>query len=212
MDGLGSGNLAIVDDSHRLYTTGSITSMPPISIGGSIFIGSVSASVDSVYIQSGDNVNLGNAWTGIGSVRVSNPVEISGINDIGSVVIKSAPLLGVSGLIFTDGKMTGSFHPAGIGSVIISSSNRLGVSGIIEISGITNDFTTTYKQYMDYDGGYQPVYIGLALPGTGSETVGWMLRKNIYENDLNVAVLFGSGNTNFDKKWSDRADANAEYS
>ena len=42
MDGIGSGNNAIVDDSHRLWVAGSITSMPAISIGGSIFIGSVS--------------------------------------------------------------------------------------------------------------------------------------------------------------------------
>jgi len=102
---------------------------------------------------------------------------------------------------------------------VIDNSRRLWTVGSITsfpkaevyISGIVNDFTTIYKQYMDYQGGYQPIYIGLALPGTGSETASWMLRKNIYENDLNVAVLFGSGNINFDKKWSDRADANAVY-
>ena len=54
---------------------------------------------------------------------------------IGSIVIKSAPLIGVSGLIFTDGKMTGSMAMQGVGSVIIQSSNLIGVSGAIFDSG-----------------------------------------------------------------------------
>lgn len=278
------------------------------AITGSIFIGSVSAQVDSIYVQSGNNLHLGSAWNQIGSVYVSNivpisgtvtsstgsnvwiqnPVGISGINDIGSVVIKSAPLigvsgaifdsgditgsmvissasrlgvsgnvvvtatdldirdlssasdsvgvvgsvrisappLGISGTIFTDGNLTGSMVisssvrlggsivnlPGDLGSVTVSSSSKIGVSGIVEVSGITHDFTTTYKQYMDYEGGMQPVYIGLALPGTGSEIAEWFIRKYIYENDLSVATLFGSGNTNFDKKWSERSGIYAEYS
>jgi len=57
---------AKIDSSGHLFTVGSITSMPTITIG------SVSAIVDSVYIQSGDNINLGTTWTGIGSVLNTN--------------------------------------------------------------------------------------------------------------------------------------------
>lgn len=45
-----------------------------VAISGGIFIGSVSATVDSIYIQSGNNIHLGSAWENIGSVIVSNPV------------------------------------------------------------------------------------------------------------------------------------------
>lgn len=82
MDGIGSGNNAIVDDSHRLWVAGSITSMPAISIGGSIFIGSVSASVDSVYIQSGDNIAI-----------TSMPTSITDIGSRGALTSGAETLL-----------------------------------------------------------------------------------------------------------------------
>ena len=53
----------------------------------------------------------------------------------GSVIIASSALVGVSGLIFTDGDMTGSMAMKGVGSVIIQSSNLIGVSGAIFESG-----------------------------------------------------------------------------
>ena len=53
---------------------------------GSITIGSVSAQVDSVYIQSGDNINLGTAWTGVGSVYVANDISVD-FTDLGSTVV-----------------------------------------------------------------------------------------------------------------------------
>lgn len=54
---------------------------------------------------------------------------------LGSVAIASSALVGVSGLIFTDGKMTGSMAMQGIGSMVISSSNLIGVSGLIFTDG-----------------------------------------------------------------------------
>jgi len=98
------------------------------------------------------------------------------------------------------------------GSINVGSIINSNPKSEVYVSGIISDFTTMYKQYMDYQGAYQPVYIGLALPGTGSETAGWMIRKYIYENNLNVAVLFGSGNTTFNAKWSDRSGINEVYS
>ncbi len=49
---------------------------------GSVFIGSVTAHVDSIYVQSGDNINI-----------TSLP------GDIGSVVVSSSTKLGVSGIV-----------------------------------------------------------------------------------------------------------------
>jgi hypothetical protein len=62
--------------------------------GGSIVIGSVSASVDDVYINSGDNLNLGSAWKGVGSTFVTNPtavgsIAVQDVNVLGSIIIGS---------------------------------------------------------------------------------------------------------------------------
>lgn len=108
---------------------GSIWSMPSInvSVGSEVYIkgGSLEGTsqiAGSIWSMPGVNVVVGS------EVWIQNPVGISGINDIGSVVIKSAPVLGVSGLIFTDGNL--------IGSVIIKSSVKIGVSGIVEVSNL----------------------------------------------------------------------------
>ena len=93
---------------------GSINSL----ITGSVMIGSVSAIVESVYVQSGDNINI-----------TSLP------GDLGSVVISSSTRLGVSGEIFTEGDLTGSFAPKGVGSVVIKSAPLIGISGAIFDSG-----------------------------------------------------------------------------
>lgn len=65
--GTGWENTAIVDDSGRLLVSASII--------GSIVIGSVSANVDSIYVQSGANIDLGSAWTNVGSVVISGTVN-----------------------------------------------------------------------------------------------------------------------------------------
>ncbi len=159
IDGIGSGNKVIVDNSNRLYTTGSITSMPsisvatgsqvwvqnPVGISGTREIGSVVIKsapligVSGAIFDSGDitgsMVISSSTRLGVsGNINVNNPVGISGTSDIGSVVISSAPLLGVSGLIFTDGNLTGSMAMKGTGSMVIASSVRLGGS-IVNLPG-----------------------------------------------------------------------------
>ena len=54
---------------------------------------------------------------------------------LGSVAIASSALVGVSGDIFTNGKMTGSMAMQGIGSVIIQSAPLIGVSGLVFTEG-----------------------------------------------------------------------------
>jgi len=49
IDGLGSGNLWAINGSNA----GLVTVVGPVGITGSIVIGSVSAHVDSIYVQSG---------------------------------------------------------------------------------------------------------------------------------------------------------------
>lgn len=157
------GVSGIVNITTRV--AGSIVNMPIVAVSGTLF-SNIIGSVRAQAVQITDPWQIaGSIWSmpdvsvSTGSeVWIQNPVGISGTNDIGSVVIKSAPLLGVSGaiftngnivgsvviksapllgvsgLIFTDGNMTGSMAMKGIGSMIIASSVRLGGS-IVNLPG-----------------------------------------------------------------------------
>lgn len=56
IDGSGAGYKAKVDSSNRLHVDSQISGVPLVEISGGIHIGSVSANVDSIYIQSGANI------------------------------------------------------------------------------------------------------------------------------------------------------------
>ena len=95
-----------------------------------------------------------------------------------------------------------------------TASNELKVavtSGTIAMSGVgLNDFTLRYSHIIDYGTGTQPVYLGLASPGTATSSAGWQIRKNNLSGgtfQLVTSVLFASGNNNFDKIWDDRISA-----
>lgn len=75
----------------------------PITISGNIIIGSVSASVDSIYIQSGANIDLGSAWTTVGSVYVTNYPNFY----LGSKVYQG-DIFGISGTVEVSNLYTGS--------------------------------------------------------------------------------------------------------
>jgi len=57
------------------------------SIVGGITIGSVSATVESIYVQSGDNVNLGTSWTDVGSIYdiETTPTSTNKFNPLTSI-------------------------------------------------------------------------------------------------------------------------------
>ena len=67
-------------------------------------------------------------------------------------------------------------------------------------------------QRIDYDGGNAPVYLGYAAPGTSSGSASWQLKKLEYDDGMTTAILFGSGNTNFDKVWNSRSGTAEVYS
>lgn len=82
-------------------------------------------------------------------------------------------------------------------------------------SGLFHDLTTQLIQRIDYQDKMQPVYMGLAIPGTAVTTAGWQIRKNTFSGanpEMITAVLFGSGNANFDKVWNSRSGTAEVYS
>lgn len=136
-----------------------------VGISGNIVIGSVSATVDSVYIQSGANIDLGSAWTNIGSVLVSNfptflpgsvnqntnPWIILGSTQItnnlpdigsytgmsnGSVIVNNFPATYPGSVAITTGSIQ-TWSTNELGSVFIST-NPVPISGTININAGSN--------------------------------------------------------------------------
>ena len=103
-------------------------------------------------------------------------------------------------------------------SVIVAGSvqpySQLGSVEIWQGGASFDDFTTRYSQRIDYEDKNQPVYMGLAQPGINTGSAGWQIRKHTFSGtspELIVGILFGSGNTNFDKVWDDRSGTGESY-
>src|SRR3990167_1247290 len=115
-----------VDSRGAGLITGSVTLSAPITIG------SVSATVDSVYIQSGANMDFGSAWTNIGSVLVSNPTAIGSLSTqtiIGSVAVSNPAVIGSMTTQYVTLSNDGGVSSA---SIVLSS---LQVTGSVIVSG-----------------------------------------------------------------------------
>ena len=95
MDGLGSANLAIIDDNHRLYTTGSITSMPAIV---------VTAAADPATTKVGD--------AGLGSVSLVGAYDYA--DDVQPLRIELGSYLIVAGSISSMPTITTAIQLANI--------------------------------------------------------------------------------------------------
>ena len=96
--------------------------------------------------------------------------------------------------------------------MVVNSDGSINVSGCSSGGG---DYGDQYIQRIDYDGGTSPVYLGYAAPGTNTGSANWQLRKIEYSGtapQLTSAVLFGSGNTSFDKVWDNRSGTGEVYS
>lgn len=78
IDGRGSASTLLVNPDGSINVSGTF------AISGAIHIGSVSANVDSIYIQSGNNLHLGSAWSRTGSVVISGGI-------VGSFAVTNVP-------------------------------------------------------------------------------------------------------------------------
>jgi hypothetical protein len=68
----------------------------------------------------------------------------------------------------------------------------------------TFDFTDNRRQFFDYDGGEQVVYLGRANANSKvSETV-WQIRKFTYDGIKVTQINFADQSTGFDKEWDER--------
>lgn len=59
-----------------------------------------------------------------------------------------------------------------------------------------------YTTAIEYDAANNPIYVGEAEPGIGTSDPRWRIRRIDYDALNNaIAVLWASGNGNFDKAW-----------
>lgn len=59
---------------------------------------------------------------------------------------------------------------------------------------------------LDYDGGTNPIYIGLATPGTLTSESTWLIKKLTFDGSNNpTAIKYANGSPNFDQIWDNRA-------
>lgn len=147
IDGRGSGNVAGVNENNRLMVDASGTMNAVIS--GTIIIGSVTANVDSIYVQSGtmfisSGANVGvtqstDPWIILGSARVVQDSTLRQIS-AGSININNFDDLGSSRVITA-------------GSVNINNFNDLGSSRIITAGSFTliNVGSTVIKETTPID-------------------------------------------------------------
>jgi hypothetical protein len=59
---------------------------------------------------------------------------------------------------------------------------------------------------LEYDGSSNPIYVGLAAPGTLVSQSLWLIRKLTFDGSGNVtAIQYANGVPLFDQVWNDRA-------
>lgn len=58
---------------------------------------------------------------------------------------------------------------------------------------------------IEYDGNNNPIYIGIATPGTDTASNFWQVRKLTFDGNNNVtSIIYGGGSPNFDQVWDNR--------
>lgn len=65
-----------------------------------------------------------------------------------------------------------------------------------------------YVTEIDYNSGTNPIYIGIANPGTATSAASWQIRKLTYDANNNVtAIQWAGGSADFATAWDSRASA-----
>lgn len=66
---------------------------------------------------------------------------------------------------------------------------------------------------LEYDGNNNPIYLGLAAPGTATSDTLWQIRKLTFDGNNNVtAIQYADGTPSFTKEWDERTTGGYVYS
>lgn len=89
---------------------------------------------------------------------------------------------------------------------VISMAEHGRSGGVSTGQGFKFTDTVTYATEMDYAGGSNPVYIGLANPGTATSEAAWQIKKLTYDTSGNLTTIqLANSAPNFDQVWDDRS-------
>jgi hypothetical protein len=67
-------------------------------------------------------------------------------------------------------------------------------------------YLTRHTYALDYVGGSNPIYIGLAVPGSAQSAAAWQIRKLTFDVNNNVTDIKYAGGTNaYTSIWDNRA-------
>ena len=75
----------------------------------------------------------------------------------------------------------------------------------------TLDFADNNRQFFDYDGGNQVIYLGRAAPGSKTSDSVWQIRKFTYVSSQVTQTNFANGTFEFDKIWDNRKNGTFTY-
>jgi hypothetical protein len=94
----------------------------------------------------------------------------------------------------------------GTGSVDSSGNWQLAsLTNPVPVEVISNA-STAYITEIDYVSGTNPVYVGMAVPGSALSAAVWQIKKLTYDGNNNVtSVLFAGGSGAFTNIWNNRA-------
>ncbi len=70
---------------------------------------------------------------------------------------------------------------------------------------IFSDAEINYTQALENDSNGQPLFIGLATPGSAKSAASWQIRKITYSGVFITDVQFANSSTAFNQIWNDRA-------
>ena len=66
---------------------------------------------------------------------------------------------------------------------------------------------------IEYDGSSNPIYLGIAAPGTPTSQALWQIRKLTFDGSNNVtAIEYADGTPSFIKEWDERTTGGYVYS
>lgn len=68
-----------------------------------------------------------------------------------------------------------------------------------------NDNAAPQQLMMENNGSGDPIYIGLAGPGTPTSEPGWQIRKFVYVGGNVTSITYADGKDSFTKVWDSRA-------
>jgi hypothetical protein len=88
-----------------------------------------------------------------------------------------------------------------------STNHRLqtAVTNATDATPLVTAWTPSHSMMLDFSGGTNPIYVGLAVPSTATGTAAWLIRKIAYDANNNpLSILTAGGAATYTQVWDNR--------